>query len=332
MPESARERRGGKSSVALAVGLFFLAPLVAEFLLGNLPIKMLAALIVLAPMYGGGALLIRECVRRAGRGWPSIVTLGLVYGVVEEGFTTQSLFNPNYLHLNLHLLDAGYIPVLGIGAWWTVFVLTLHAAWSTSTSIALVEALAPDRAAKPWLGRIGLTVTAVIFVLGAGANALIGYRQDRFLAATAQLACTAAICVILVLVALRIPGLGREARRATPTPWAVGALALAAGSGVLLAPKTWGWWAAVAVLGLDLVVLAAVLWWSRSPGWDTRHILALGGGAALAYGWHAFIETPAVGHLDASVRIGNGIFALGAVVLIAAGAAKIRAAGSERLL
>ena len=46
--------------IAPAVGLFFLAPLVAEFLLGNLPIKLLSALIVLAPLYGGGALLIRE--------------------------------------------------------------------------------------------------------------------------------------------------------------------------------------------------------------------------------------------------------------------------------
>ena len=53
-----------------AIALVFTAPLVAEFLLGNLPIKMLSALIVLAPFYGCGALLIRETTRRAGRGWP----------------------------------------------------------------------------------------------------------------------------------------------------------------------------------------------------------------------------------------------------------------------
>src|SRR5271170_6870515 len=99
------EQSSPKSRTALAAALFFISPLVAEFLLGNLPIKLLPALIVLAPMYGGGALLIRETVRRAGRGWPSIVVLGVGYGVFEEAFTTQSLFNPNYLHLNLHLLD-----------------------------------------------------------------------------------------------------------------------------------------------------------------------------------------------------------------------------------
>ena len=65
--------------IAPALTLFFLGPFVAEFLLGNLPLTVLPAMIVLAPMYGGGALLIRESVRRTGRGWPSILVLGLAY-------------------------------------------------------------------------------------------------------------------------------------------------------------------------------------------------------------------------------------------------------------
>jgi hypothetical protein len=138
--------------IAPAVGLFFLAPLIAEFLLGDLPINLLGALVILAPLYGGGALLIREIVRRTGRGWPSILVLAFAYSILEEAFTTQTLFNPNYLHLNLHLLQPAYIPALGIGIWWTIFVLTLHTVWSISTSIALAEALVPDRATTPWLG------------------------------------------------------------------------------------------------------------------------------------------------------------------------------------
>src|ERR1700722_6366664 len=156
----------GTGRVAPAIGLFFVSPLVAEFLLGDLPIKMLGALVILAPMYGGGALLIREVVRRTGRGWPSIFVLAFAYAVFEEAYTTQSLFNPNYLKLNLHLLQPAYIPALGIGAWWTVFVLNLHTAWSVSTSIALVEAAVPDRAEVPWLGSIGLTITSLLFALG----------------------------------------------------------------------------------------------------------------------------------------------------------------------
>ena len=64
-------------SLLPAVVLFLLAPLVSEFLLGDLPLTMLPALIVLAPMYGGGALVIREVVRRTGRGWPTLMMLAL---------------------------------------------------------------------------------------------------------------------------------------------------------------------------------------------------------------------------------------------------------------
>ncbi|HEU0114734.1 MAG TPA: hypothetical protein VFQ80_08655, partial [Thermomicrobiales bacterium] len=81
-PESAPAGvRATLSRVAPAIGLFFLAPLVAEFLLGNVAIDALAGLIVLAPLYGGGAVLIREAPRRADRGWPSMLLLGLAYGV-----------------------------------------------------------------------------------------------------------------------------------------------------------------------------------------------------------------------------------------------------------
>ncbi len=52
------------------IALFFIAPLVAEFLLGDLPIDMLGSLLILAPLYGGGALLIREVVRRTGGAGP----------------------------------------------------------------------------------------------------------------------------------------------------------------------------------------------------------------------------------------------------------------------
>src|SRR3984885_13564604 len=178
--------------IAPAVGLFFLAPLIAEFLLGDLPINLLGALVILAPLYGGGALLIREVVRRTGRGWPSILVLAFAYSILEEAFTTQTLFNPNYLHLNLHLLQPGYIPALGIGIWWTIFVLTLHTVWSISTSIALPEALVPDSATTPWLGGVGLTVTAVLLAFGAVASTAITIKQDRFVASKAQFA----VCAI----------------------------------------------------------------------------------------------------------------------------------------
>ena len=199
-----------KRGIWPALGLVFVAPLVAEFLLGNLPIKLLPALIVLAPMYGGGALLIREVVRRTGRGWPSILLLGMAYGIFEEAYTTQSLFNPNYLKLNLGLLTPAYIPSLGIGAWWTLWMLMVHGIWSISTPIALVEACVPDRARTPWLGRVGLVVVALVFLFGACASTAIGYKQDHYLASMVQFAGAAVVIVLLVVAAFLIPQLRED--------------------------------------------------------------------------------------------------------------------------
>ena len=77
---------------APVITLFLLAPLIAEYLLGSLPMAMIVILPIMAAMYGSGALLVREIARRKGGGWPMIAVLGLAYGVIEEGLITQWSF------------------------------------------------------------------------------------------------------------------------------------------------------------------------------------------------------------------------------------------------
>ncbi len=307
----------GFRRVAPAIGLFFVAPLVAEFLLGDLPIKLLGVIAILAPLYGGGALLIREVVRRTGRGWPSIFVLAFAYAVFEEAFTTQTLFNPNYLNLNLHLLQPAYIPALGIGIWWTVFVLTLHTVWSVSVSIALVEALVPDRATTPWLRAVGLTVISILFVLAAIATTAHQIRTSHFVASTLQFCGAAVVCLVAIVAGFLLPA--RSAALgpgSVPNPWLIGAAALVAGSIFLVVPGTWGWTAVAIYLLLDLMMIAAMSTLSHREGWNATHRLALAGGAALAYAWHAFVQPPGVGGAGVSTRIGNVIFAAGLIVLL----------------
>jgi hypothetical protein len=304
---------------APAIALFFLAPLVAEFLLGDLPITLLPALVILAPMYGGGALLVREISRRTGRGWPTILLLGLAYAIIEEAYTTQTLFNPDYLHLHLSLLAPAYIPALGIGAWWTVFVLTLHAVWSISVSIALAEALVPDRETTPWLGNLGLTITAVLFLLGAVASTRMEIKNDHFIASTGQFIGAAVACLIVIAIAFCIPRSSPariQGPGGAPSPWLVGAASLVAGSIFLLVPRLWGWRAVGIYVALFLAMIVAVSVWSRRENWARLHRLALAGGAALAYAWHAFLQAPAVGKNDALNRVGNAVFATGLIVLL----------------
>ena len=309
-----------------AIALFFVAPLVAEFLLGDLPVTMLGSLIVLAPAYGGGALLIREVVRRAGRGWASILVLALAYAILEEAFLTQTLFNPDYLGLNLHLLQPAYIPALGIGAWWTVFVLTLHTVWSISVSIGLVEALVPDRATMPWLGRTGLTVVAILFILAAAAMARFSIHQDRnhFVASVPQFGISGVVFLLVLAAGLRLPRpSGTRDPQAAPRPWIVGTTALIFSSAFLLVPNRLGWWAVAIYLVLDLTMIVIVGRWSRHQTWGATHRLALAAGAALSYAWHAFLQNPVVGGSKEIAFISHVVFAGCLLVLLAIAARRV---------
>jgi len=287
-----------KRKIFAVITLFFVAPLVAEYLLGDLPLKLLTALIVLAPAYGGGAVLIREIARRTGRGWPTMLMLGAAYTLIGEGLVSQSLFNPDYMHKHLHLLAPAYIPALGIGAWWTLLMLNLHTFWSMGVSIALAEALFPVEAEAPWLGRVGDSVVALVFVLGSAASFGIGFKQNQFVASHAQLLSAAVLSVLLMVSAFLIPA--RRLRRSdgrVPSPWITGAIAFVLGMGVMNAPPKWGWAAVGALLAIDAVFLVLVTFFSRQTGWSALHVLSPPVGGATGYGIHAVSGKQLIGGL-----------------------------------
>jgi hypothetical protein len=321
--------------VGPAIALYFLAPLVAEFLLGDFPVTMLGLVLLLGPMYGGGAILIREVVRRTGRGWPSIVLLGLAYGIVEEAFTTESLFDPDYV--NAHLLDKGFVPALGIAIPWTIFVLTIHTVWSIGAPIALAEGLTPTRRTTPWLRTPGLVTAAVLFTVGSAATAIASYHNDRFVAPWPRLLIAGLITAALMVVALRLPRrVSRPAPAAppvgaaspvgaAPSPWLVLGAALAAGGLFMVADKLpTAASVAIAVLDLTAAVLA-VATCSRRPGWDGRHRLALASAALLVYAGHSFTTHPLSGDGPVVTPVSHAVFAAAAVALIAVEARRLSA-------
>jgi hypothetical protein len=313
-----------RRKISAVITLLFVAPFVAEYLLGDLPLKLLAALIVLAPAYGGAAVLIRETARRTGRGWPTMLMLGAAYTLVGEGLVTQSLFNHDYLKMQMHLLDPAYIPALGIGGWWTLFMFNLHTFWSMGVSIALVEALFPAEAETPWLGRVGDSVVAVVFVLGTVASFGIGFKQNQFMASRPQLFSAAVLSLLLMVSAFLIPAprspRPRVAEGSVPSPrntspWITGAIAFVLGMGVMYTPPKWGWAAVCALLAIDAVFLVLLTWVSRQTGWSALHTLSLAAGGALAYGIHAFTGRLLIGGL-LWMRISNTVFLAAAVCLI----------------
>ncbi len=276
--------------------LFFLAPLVAEYLLGDLPTTNLAALPVLALMYGSGALLVRETVRRIGGGWASFFLLALAYGLIEEGLVDQSLFNPTYLHLRL--LDYGFIPALGVSLPWTVYVLGLHVLWSLATPIGLAEALFPTRRRQPWLSRGWLIAIGLMFVAGMAMGAAFSLRQAQHFASPAQIAVSLALIVALIAAALalgRRPAAVTAPVRAAPPVALTLVVCLGLGSLHLLIYAHgglglhWPWPVAAAAMLLNDAALAA--WFafaSRGRTWRALDGWAAAQGGLLVYAWFGY--------------------------------------------
>lgn len=312
-------------SILAALTLFFIAPLVAEYLLGDFPVTFLWPLIMMTPMYGGGALLIRELARRTGRGWPTILLLGGAYAIIEEAFTTQSLFNPHYL--GMHLLSHAWIPALGISAWWTLFMLNVHPFWSIGVSIALAEGLFPSRVPAPWLGKVGLSVTAVFFALGAYAGTRYQFHHDPFRASAAQFIVSALSVLAFTAAAFLIsPHSPSRNPSPVPSPWLMGGVTFVLGAAVFLSPVLWDWGAVVLIAAVDLVFLVGLGLFSRCSAWTPLHTFSVGAGGALLYGAHAFMQGPVVPCPKWIALASHVLFMVLAIVVVAIAARRTRSA------
>jgi hypothetical protein len=274
--------------------LLFLSPLIGEYLLGSLPASMIGLLPLMMAMYGAGAILIREAVRATGGGWGSIVLLATAYGLFEEGFVTQSLFNPNYLHLRL--LDFGWLPALGTALPWAVFVIAIHVVWSITVPIALVESAFPDLRDRPWLGALGRGLYALAFLAGCTLIAVVSYRQVPFMASPLQFGIVGALILALCVVAFRLPRPESRPATSAPHPLLLTLASFVAGSVLMLASRKaqseWhlGWPAVVALeLGVMAAFVAFLIAATRDGRWSESRRFALPAGAFLVYAWIGFL-------------------------------------------
>ncbi|NUW45442.1 hypothetical protein [Nonomuraea rhodomycinica] len=325
--------------LAPAIGLLFLAPLDAEVLMGNFPITDVIGVVgflVIGPLYGAGALFIREAVRRTGRGWPTMLAFALAYGMFEEAFITQTLWDENWV--GVRILDYGYIPALGTALPWVLFMAGVHTIWSISVPIAIIETLAGPRGTTPWLKERGFRAVAVFFALYSVLAAVARAADIGLLAGPLQFAGAAVVVAALVVLGLRLRRAAPTTGGGAPAPWAVFAFALAAGAVFVLLyaidPTGLSPWLAIplpawgSVLGyLTLFAAAGLLVrrWSHRSGWSDAHRLALAAGAMLTYAWHSFPWKPTMTvPISQTVDLtSNAIATAGAVVLLVIAARRV---------
>ncbi|WP_017599077.1 hypothetical protein [Nocardiopsis lucentensis] len=316
------------------IGLLMLSPVCAEYLIGydsnvGRPLVLLGGLLVLAPLYGAVALLIRETARRTGRGWPTILLLALAFGIVQAGLVDQSLFNPDYRNIDYwdDMRDPTLIEGIGVSADMGLTFLLGHTVWSFTAPIALVEALAPrELARRPWLGWFGTSVVALLYLAAAYLVFDDHLATEGFVASPGQIGGAATATALLVLVALALPRRRADGTAASPcgapAPWLVGGLTLLVALGTSwFLPPTWP--GIAAELGA-LAGLGALIWaWSRREGWSGRHVVLVAGAPLVLNGLTSFAVQPLGEPVAPLLKYGsNAFFALLVIGLIAWGYAR----------
>lgn len=191
------------------LALLFLAPACGEMLSGSTPPLMFVypfSLFFEAGLYGCGALLIREVVRRNGLGWRGVLVLGAAYGILEEGLVVTSWFNPFWPDvLSLH----GYSRWLDTNWFWALSLTMYHAVVSITMPIVLAEALFPRVAGRPWLRR-GSTVLfsvwlGVVCALGLLGFGLLEFRKQGYTHPPLTYFFALGLTISLLAVALTLP-------------------------------------------------------------------------------------------------------------------------------
>ncbi|MEU8014894.1 hypothetical protein AB0B74_02890 [Micromonospora parva] len=280
------------------IALLLLAPWAAECSWGGFAIDdFLPVLIFLGPMYGGAAILIRETARHLGAGWPTIVLLAAAFGVLQAGLVDQSLFNPGFLDDTQYAdtraaAEATLMPGLEFSLRQAFDYVGNHIVLTICAPIALIESfLGPERRLRPCLGRPGLLVVGLIYLLGS-LFIFSDINDDKgFLASPLQLAFAAVVVLALVATAL-LPrwrhAHPRRTRRA-PHPLWVGLPVVLVRLGSDLAP---GWTGVAIALGLAATVGGLIGYWSSGSGWGQRHVLVAGTAGFVTAAAFAYLVPP----------------------------------------
>jgi len=146
-----------KTAIIPTFTLFFLSPAVAELLSGSAPPSEFfnpIAFLLLTSLYGSGAVLMRELMRRWEKGYGSLLLLGAAYGIIEEGLMVKSFFDPAWPDLGVLGTFGRW---LGINWVWAEMLTIYHAVYSVTISVLLVELAFPSYSREHWVSDRALT-------------------------------------------------------------------------------------------------------------------------------------------------------------------------------
>ncbi len=290
------ERSSRWQRIGPTVTLLLLAPVISELLYGAMRFSVIFILIPEILIWGCGAVLIRESVRRWRKGWQSMLLLGLALAVAEEWVIQQTSIAP-------FVAGHAYGRVWGVNWVYFLWALGYESVWVVLIPVQLTELLFPAQREERWLRARGFVVASFAFVLGAFI-AWYGWTQRArvkvfhmppYSPPPLYLLTGAGVILLLILGACMLPSRGPRVDHSThhsaPSPWLVGLILCALGTP----------WAACGIVAwgngslpvpFGLVVAAGLVWasftfflmrrWTSSPDWCDMHRYALVCGGVLA--------------------------------------------------
>lgn len=150
-------------SVAPAITLIFLAPLITEILPGATRFSSIFVFPIQLMVWGGGALLIRYVIRRWQLGWKSMLLLALVLSLAEEFLIQQTSIAPMVIHLK----GVTYARAGGINYVYLLWALIYESVSVVILPVYLTELIFPNRKKDPWISKGGVILFSALFLLGS---------------------------------------------------------------------------------------------------------------------------------------------------------------------
>jgi hypothetical protein len=157
------ERRGFWRRIGPALTLAVVAPMVAEVLPGATRFSSIFVLPIEICVWGLGAVIARECVRRWVLGWRGLVCLGLALAMAEEFVIQQTSVAPMVIQLK----GVTYARAFGINYVYLLWALIYETVFVVLVPVAVAEMVFVERRKERWLSRGGWVVAGGLFLIGA---------------------------------------------------------------------------------------------------------------------------------------------------------------------
>lgn len=275
--------------------LLILAPVIAEVLSGATRLSVLFVLIPEVMVWGGGALLARELVRRWRAGAASLLCLGLALSMAEEFIIQQTSIAPlPFIGANI-----SFGRYAGVNWLYLLFMLGFESVWVVLVPVQVTELLFPDRREQAWLRTRGIVATCIAFLIGSRI-AWYGWTQQARPKLHAAPYHPPAVLILIGLVTIGalifaawlLRGYGHSgqiASRQPTSPWLLGitAFIFAAAWFALITlifvphPGLASWIPMAAGWVWALLSFILIRYWSAARGWRDIHRWALSCGAIL---------------------------------------------------